>query len=218
MNERYRALLELYAQQSLGVRLYVRWRLALGLLEAERFDVLLPKEGLIVDFGAGYGVLTNYLSLKAPGRRLLGIDADPARMRVAQATAVNRRNVEFRCDDVLRVDLPPLRGAIMTDFLHHLSVRVQDRLLSSVAARLEPGGRLLVRDVNPLHDPRWKYWCSVVADVVLYPDPRTTKLQNRRPADLMGLLSSLGLRVEMSRADARSPFAAVLYVAERSAG
>ena len=216
MDERYRAVAELYATQGLRVRLYVYLRLALRLLKAEVFDSLLPREGLIVDFGCGYGLLGNYLALQAPGRQALGIDSDASRIRVAQATVGSRRNVRFVCQDVAGIDLPAMQGAVMTDFLHHLPRPLQSQVLAAAMASLAPGGVLLIREVNPAHRPRWKYWCSVLAEVLMYPDPRTTKLRNRQPGQLVEELRSLGAEVEVSAADRRSPFAAILYVCRKA--
>jgi hypothetical protein len=119
---------------------------------------------------------------------------------------------------VIGMSLPRMHGAIMTDFLHHLPLDLQGQLLKSVVASLEPGGVLLIREVNPSHRPRWKYWCSVLAELIMYADPRVTKLQNRKPDELMRELSGLDLSVTMSAADQRSPFAAVLYVCRKAVG
>src|SRR4051794_26756275 len=97
--ERYRPVADLYSGQGLRVRSYVYLRLLLGLLKAEQFDTLLPQQGLVVDFGCGYGLLANYLSLQAPRRQVLGIDADCARIAVAQASIRDRTNVQFACQD-----------------------------------------------------------------------------------------------------------------------
>jgi 2-polyprenyl-3-methyl-5-hydroxy-6-metoxy-1,4-benzoquinol methylase len=217
MDASSRAIARLYDAQGLRIRAYVYLRLALNLLKAEQFDALLPAQGQVVDFGCGYGLLANYLSLVAPCRMVLGIDADLRRIKVAQATVGARRNIRFECGDAATVALPPLSGAVMTDFLHHLPMAVQSGVLRSVMAALEPEGVLLIREVNPAHRPRWKYWCSVLAELAMYPDPRAIKLRNRRPEELVAELRSLGAEVEVSMADRRSPFAAILYVCRRRA-
>src|SRR5947209_18095343 len=76
----------LYARQSVGVRLYVRLRLAFGLLSADLLNSYLAADGTVVDIGCGYGVLANQLALGHEGRSVLGIDSDPRRIGVARST------------------------------------------------------------------------------------------------------------------------------------
>jgi SAM-dependent methyltransferase len=217
MDGRYLALRRLYADQPPPVRWYVYLRLALRLLKAEEFDALLPPRGLVVDLGCGYGLLANYLALVSEQRRILGVDADERRIQIARATIGDRGNITFACEDAARLSLPPVHGAVMTDFLHHLRLPVQRQVLQTVASAMVPGAVLLIREVNPIHRPRWKYWCSVLAEVLMYPDPRTTKLQNRRPGDLGDDLRQMGFDVNAVAADESSPFAAILYVARKVA-
>src|SRR5215216_5886608 len=206
---------QLYAGQSGLVRWYVRMRTAIGALEAELLDSLLPRTGLVLDLGCGYGLLANFLAVQAPERQVVGVDLDRARIGVAQSTVNFRANIEFICADARDLAVSAPRAAVMTDFLHHLTRGAQDELLESLAARIEPGGVLLIREANPAHEPRWKYWCSALVEYVMYPDPRSVRLQTRAPSELALRLSRLGLRVHMYYADQQSPFAAILYVCEK---
>ncbi|MGI8422851.1 MAG: class I SAM-dependent methyltransferase [Chloroflexota bacterium] len=213
----YRRLAELYSRQPAAVRLYVRLRLGLRLLKANEFAELLPADGVILDCGCGYGLLANYLALDSDSRQVVGIDSDPARIAVAQATAFGRPNTSFRTGDLAGADLPMARGAVMTDFLHHLPYHTQSQVLGSVVRALEPEGILLIREVNPAHSPRWKYWCSVAAELLMYPRPGTVKLQNRQPDDLARELRALGLAVTYRQVDRGSPFAAIMYECRKHA-
>jgi SAM-dependent methyltransferase len=192
-------------------------RLRLRLLKADEFDALLPRSGLIIDCGSGFGLLGNYLALRAPDRRVLGIDADSSRVAVSQMTVGDRPNVEFLRLDLTSAPLPRADGAVMTDFLHHLRLPEQRRVLQAIGHALGPGGVLLIREVNPEHSPRWKYWCSVLAELLMYPSPNTIKLQNRKPSDLAQDLESLGFAVNYRQVDRGSPFAAIMYVCRKHA-
>jgi 2-polyprenyl-3-methyl-5-hydroxy-6-metoxy-1,4-benzoquinol methylase len=189
----------------------------MGLLAGETLSRLLPPEGVVADLGCGYGVLANQLALSAPRRKVLGVDADERRIATARSTIAQRNNVEFVCGDVLALALPPLAGAVMVDFLHHIRFPQQREVLEKVVLALEPGGSLLIREVNPAHEPRWKYWCSVLAELAMYPHPSTIKLQNRQPASLLADLEEVGMDARMDYADAGSPFAAVLYTCAKRA-
>lgn len=206
----------LYAQQSPGVRAYVQLRLRLGGLADGLVDRELPESGVVADIGCGFGLLANRLALSSSSRQVLGIEWDSRRLGVATATQGCRSNVQFIRADLRAAVLPPLDGAVITEVLHHLVPTDQDRLLGALADAIRPGGRLLVREVDPSARPRWRYWASYAADAALYPDPRSVKLRFRRPDDLSNTLRRLGF--EVTRAPGLGAFASVLYICVRIAG
>ena len=91
-------LLELYRPMTSRESFYLRtrWRLC----PFERVESLIPKEGSILDFGCGCGLLTNLLALRGPSRSVLAVDLDRDRIRVAERSVKDRKNVRFRCGDV----------------------------------------------------------------------------------------------------------------------
>lgn len=198
-------LAALYASAGPGVRAYVRLRP--WILPFEAIDRSLPRQGLIVDVGCGYGVLTNLLALGAEGRFVLGIDRDPKRIAVARKTVGNRPNIAFLVADALRIPCATWDGIVLTDFLHHLPRPEQDRFLAEVRKRLRPGGMVAIREVG--ERPRWKRLMSRLADALLYPGDR---IAYRRPAELIAFLEQLGFAVEWLPDHPGRPFCTYLYL------
>jgi SAM-dependent methyltransferase len=123
--------------------LYRRWRLAFGGYRA--VSALLPSEGLIVDLGAGAGLLAHVLVDGAPARRVLAVDHDEARMAALRESA-RGLPIEAVVHDFSTFEVPACRAVVLVDVLHYLDVAAQDALLQRAALALLPGGVLLLRD------------------------------------------------------------------------
>jgi 2-polyprenyl-3-methyl-5-hydroxy-6-metoxy-1,4-benzoquinol methylase len=197
----------LYAPMGIWRSLYAGFRVSLS-----RFDLVehhLPPTGHVLDLGCGYGVTANYLALASPGRTVTGIDWDQKRIAIAQKTAVP--NTRFLQADVLHSDLPSADVVLMNDFLHHLEPPMQVELLRRLGSVLPKGAIVLIHEVNT--DPRWKFWCSWLSDMVLY------SFQGghfRSPGEWQRLLVEAGFAaVDVIRGDQGSIFARVSYLARK---
>ncbi|MCM2304022.1 MAG: glycosyltransferase [Elusimicrobia bacterium] len=164
-----------------------------------------PREGLIVDLGCGYGTFSNLLGLMAPGRRVVGLDYDTVKLRHAPR---GLGNVTFRDGDVRTAVTEPADAILLIHVLHHLgSYEEQEPLLASCREKLKPDGRLVVCEVD--RRPYWKYLLGWLADRLLYPGD---DIFYRFPEDLAPILERCGFRVDTIRSDAATPFAHVTYV------
>ena len=104
-----------------------------------------PAEGLIVDLGCGAGLLAHVLVEGHPGRRVLAVDHDEARVAALRASAAGLA-IEALCADMADLAVPACAGIALVDVLHYLDGPVQERLLARAAAALQPGGVLVLRD------------------------------------------------------------------------
>jgi 2-polyprenyl-6-hydroxyphenyl methylase/3-demethylubiquinone-9 3-methyltransferase len=198
-------LATLYAAARPGVRAYVRLRP--WILPLATIDQRLPRQGLILDIGCGYGVLTNLLALSSKERLVVGIDRDQERIAVAHRTIGGRPNIAFLVADALSIPFCAWDGIVLTDFLHHLPRPDQDRFLAEVRACLQPGGVMAIREVGDL--PRWKHLMSCLADRLLYPRDR---IAYRRPQELIAFLEHLGFTVDWMPDHEGRPFCTYLYI------
>jgi 2-polyprenyl-6-hydroxyphenyl methylase/3-demethylubiquinone-9 3-methyltransferase len=200
-------LIGLYAPFGPWRQFYARFRVMLA-----RFDQIeecLPPGGRVLDLGCGHGVQANYMALTKPERTVLGIDLDDRRIVVAQRTAEGRRNITFIQGDFTQVALPECNAVMMSDVLHHLPYSEQEKVLSHVHSLLVENGLFLIQDVNT--QPRWKYVCSLAADLALYGFER---VYYRSSNDWAALLASEGFRdIQVLRGDQKTIFARVSYIA-----
>jgi len=107
----------------------------------------------LVDLGTGTGALAARCLTYAPRARLVGIDADPAVLRVA-ADRLGAR-ATFVTGSFLRVLLPPCDAATASFALHHVRTRrAKARLYRTIRTSLESGGIMISVDCHPARDRR----------------------------------------------------------------
>lgn len=123
-----------------------------------RYDAMLgadlpPVVDLAVDAGCGPGQLALFLASRA--RRVVGIDASPAMLTVAQQEQRRRglANVSFVCADIAAGPLPPGCAAFVgcDCVLHDTAL---DATLPALRRLVAPGGLLVVRDLVVAHPRR----------------------------------------------------------------
>lgn len=203
-------LIGLYQSHSPLVRFYVKARSRL--LKLDYYLKFLPHQGLIIDVGCGYGVLANYLSLNLPHNQIIGIDLNKKRIDAALRTIGSRVNINYLIEDVTQWYWPSCAGIAMTDFLHHVTHDNQEIVLQKAFQSLEKDGVLLISEVDPTIKPVCRFWASYLSDRFLYP---WTWSYFRKPADLTGIISRLGFKVQIVNLSDHI-FAGVLYICHKS--
>jgi 2-polyprenyl-3-methyl-5-hydroxy-6-metoxy-1,4-benzoquinol methylase len=202
-------LLERYKPLSAWESFYLRtrWRLC----PFETVEAYVPKKGRVLDFGCGYGMLSNFLALRSPDRRVLGIDLNRARIEVAMRSSKGHPEVSFQLGDVRDFQGIPFDAVVMTDVLHHIdedNVRVLLRIMRSC---LSEEGTLVVLDVD--RSPRRKFFTTYLIDRLL----NLTRSLHYRSRDLLTvLLGQSGFRVhQVVSADRDLPLSDVIYLCRK---
>jgi len=134
-----------------------RWHVAgrLRLCPFERLAAYVPLTGLIVDLGCGHGVFASALALESSNRRVVGVEPSAHKLAAARATRPRQDNVFLVQGDVLSVPLAqPWRAALLIDVLYLFAREQQEQILRICSERLEPGGVLLLKEMDDR--PRWK--------------------------------------------------------------
>jgi 2-polyprenyl-3-methyl-5-hydroxy-6-metoxy-1,4-benzoquinol methylase len=202
-------LLERYRPYSTWESFYLRtrWRLC----PFEIIESHVPRKGRILDFGCGYGMLSNFLALKSPDRQVLGIDLNRARIEVARRSSKWHPEVSFQLGDVRDFQGIPFDAVVMTDVLHHIddaNVRVLLRIIHSC---LSAQGTLVVLDVD--RSPLRKFYTTYLIDRLLN---LSRSLHYRSRDLLMRLLDQTGFRVHRAlSADRGLPLSDVIYLCKK---
>lgn len=188
------SLYKLYSDSTLTERFYarLRWRLC-PFYEIER---LIPGKANILDIGCGFGLLSNYMALMSEDRKVLGIDLSEKRIAAAKKTIGRRANIDFIIADVKNLDIANCDAVVITDFLHHISFKEQERLLENIYSRLKNGGRLILQDVDASRPCR--YFFTRALDRALNVGK---PLYYRSKKDWQKLLQGVGFNVEVSSID-----------------
>jgi SAM-dependent methyltransferase len=202
-------LLDRYRPLSTWESFYLRTRWRLCPFEAVESHV--PRKGRILDFGCGYGMLSNFLALKSPDRQVLGIDLNRVRIDVAKRSSKGHPEVCFQLGDVRDFQGIPFDAVVMTDVLHHIDdvhVRV---LLRIIRTCLSDHGTLVVLDVD--RSPFRKFYTTYLIDRLLN---LSRSLHYRSRDLLMRLLGQTGFRVHHALpADRGLPLSDVIYLCKK---
>lgn len=128
-------------------------------------EKLIPMNGTVVDLGCGEGILTNYIGLVSKHRKVIGIEIDKKRIKIADHGI---SNVSFMNVDITKADLPQSDVIICFQLLHHLkSHRVQEELIANCIKNLNKGGKILIVEIRI--DYTLRYWLTWIADHFLVP-------------------------------------------------
>jgi 2-polyprenyl-3-methyl-5-hydroxy-6-metoxy-1,4-benzoquinol methylase len=203
------SILDLYKPVSFRESFYLRtrWRLC----PFELIESYIPRKGRVLDFGCGYGMLSNLLAERGPARMVTGIDLNPARINVAIRTVARRPNVRFHLGNVESLAPSPFDAVVMTDVLHHIPNDQVATLLAKIYSSLGRDGTLAVLDVD--RRPFWKFCITYAIDSLLNPSDRLWYRPLRR---IQEMTESAGLRTEkVIPADDGLPLADVLLLCRK---
>jgi SAM-dependent methyltransferase len=202
------------AYDSWIVRTYVWGRF--GIMRQRFLDEIgqyLPSHGRVLDIGCGFGLFSLYYASTRPGLHLRGFDLNGNRILTARNAArqLDILNVDYDIGDA-REYRPDERfdAAYMLDLVHHISESAAEPLLRAVAESLNPGGVLLVKDVDTR--PAYKRVFTRVLDLLM--DPHAP-VHYWPAAKLQALLESLGFRVYRHKMIDVLPYPHVLFICRK---
>jgi uncharacterized protein (DUF2062 family)/SAM-dependent methyltransferase len=201
--------LERYDEASRADRVYVRMKLATDPI-VEQLAMLHGPLGDVVDLATGRGQIALFLCDLGASASTFGVDWDARKVEVAQQAAGDDARMEH--GDIRRVELPSADTVLLIDVLHYLPVEEQDALLEHAVKALRPGGRLLVREVDPTRG--FKSRVAMLAERIATRTAynRGATLAFRTPDEIIAALSRLGLDAHVEGGD-QNPLANALILA-----
>jgi len=191
-----------------------RWRL----FPFPALAAFLPHDGVFVDIGCGHGLWGFYMARLRPQAIIVGIDPDEEKIALAEQIArrLRMKNTRFVAGAGEASSIPSARFISAIDVLYLLPYPEQERLLARAVGALEPGGRLLLKEMS--ERPRWKFvwnWLEEWLAVRMLGLTLGRKFYFRTVEDWRVLLASLGLSVTIRRLDAGYLHPHVLFVGEK---
>ena len=188
----------------------------------------LPPEGRLVDLGCGRGLL---LALVRTAREqaekgeypegwppppcldLHGIEGSQKIAEVALLALGDEARIDTA--DLCHVEVPPARVILLLDVLHYLPAAAQEDLLARIAAALESGGLLLLRDADA--DAGWRFTATRIQERACALARRhwRQRFHYRSQAEWMALLEKNGLAATAEPMAQGTPYGNVLIAGRK---
>jgi len=145
------------------LRLYARRKLRGDPIFPAAFQLFRESGKSLLDVGCGVGLLAFYLRERNFLPPISGLDCDGR--KIERANAVKRGGIYDDLDFIQQDVCDPIAqtgNIVLFDLLHYLDPNEQARLLSRLAARVAPGGLLVIRDCP--RDSNARFWLTYLAE------------------------------------------------------
>lgn len=178
----------------------------------KQIEKLVPKKGLIIDLGCGDGIMSNYLAIEDPKRKIIGIELNKGRIKVADK---GLKNTKFISGDILKKDVPSADIILLLHVFHHLlSFNEQELLIKKIYQKLKKNGKLIIAEIDT--KPFLKYWFTYLVDVVVVPilfegKIFSEKIFYRSEKEWMNLLTNNGFKCKVVSMEKGKPFSHITF-------
>jgi ubiquinone/menaquinone biosynthesis C-methylase UbiE len=176
----------------------------------------LPEEGTVLDVGSGIGMFGMFFAQMRPRLTIRGFDLNEDRIalssRAAGRLGLENVSFEFGRAEEFRATGEICNGIYILDVIHHMPPDSVPGLLEAFYETLEPGGRLLVKEVDT--KPAYKRIFTRLLDL---------GMDRRHPprywsnVEMRGLLSDAGFTVYQHAMIDYLPYPHILYVCQKRA-
>jgi 2-polyprenyl-3-methyl-5-hydroxy-6-metoxy-1,4-benzoquinol methylase len=146
--EQWAELQERLRQLPRYFRFYAHWKLRLDPVY-ELALAELPTKGELLDLGTGIGLLPVLVALARPSLRIRALEWDRRKAEVARRLLKGLPRASVEEVDARAFPNASTSAITMLDILHYGPPSVARRWLHACAGALEPGGVLLIRELEP---------------------------------------------------------------------
>ena len=118
----------------------------------EEIEQYLPRQGVVLDVGCGFGLFSFFFTQCAQDRKMIGVDVNANRIDMAKKVRDElalSQQIEFHVSDV--ADYPfqeAVNAIVVLDLLHHVPEETALRLLASFHRILQDDGILIIKDIT----------------------------------------------------------------------
>lgn len=178
-------------------------------------EKIVPRKGFIIDLGCGEGIFANFLGISSSERKVLGIEIDKTRLKIARRGV---KNVSFKYGDATKTKFQSADAIVLFHVLHHLnSYPDQEKVLKLCFNQLNNKGKLIIVEAEPKFS--FKFLLAWLTDHFLVPWIFERKfyapIYFRKIDEWKNILKLKGFSCKIVRAEINKPFPHVILVCEK---
>jgi 2-polyprenyl-6-hydroxyphenyl methylase/3-demethylubiquinone-9 3-methyltransferase len=214
----FRQLVGLYSNLSLLDKISIYARLLCIQPIMSVLNKYLPQNGVILDLGCGYGLISNLLALESECL-VIGVELSTSRIAAALQSIKGRKNIKFYAADIARFDIPRCDAILLIDVLLMLPDAVKRIIADKAYEKLVDDGLLVVKDTDK--SPRWKYVYTYLEECVKLNlgvgGHKTLRIpQYKSRNEFKSLFQEFGFSlIEVTNIKSIMPYPGVIYVCRK---
>ncbi|MFA5932986.1 MAG: class I SAM-dependent methyltransferase [Microgenomates group bacterium] len=175
-----------------------------------KIDKALPLSGTIMDVGCGAGIMSNYLAICSPARKVLGVDLSKNRIISAKQSISGRKNIKFKLGNITKMTIKKYENYLMVDVLHHIPFQEQQKLLTILSKKLNKSSLLIIKEVDASN--RLPFLFGHFWEKVLYPNEQ---INVRTRKEWLKVFSKLGLGCTVLTGSPIFPDSTLIFVCHK---
>jgi 2-polyprenyl-3-methyl-5-hydroxy-6-metoxy-1,4-benzoquinol methylase len=109
----------------------------------------IPKKGTILDMGCGHGYFSHYLWETSNKRKIIGLECDKSKLRVANQSLTDE-DIIFTDTDLMEEHYPEADAIVFLDVLYQLSTTDKLAVLKKCCVSLKKNGCVIVKEPSDL--------------------------------------------------------------------
>lgn len=180
------------------------------ILPIKQINKALPLEGIVYEIGSGHGSLAYEIARYSSDRKVIGLDLNKEKIEKAQDLFV-AKNLQFVKEDALTFSYKKCEGLILSDFLHHITFEMQEKIIKKISSVLNQDGVLIIKEIDQADVLRM--YLSRLWDFVLYPQE---KIYYRTKKAWQKLLGANGFEVSVRREVPWFPGSTYLFICRKT--
>lgn len=181
----------------LGKSTYWHGWLRLRTFPFESILKAIPRSGLMVDSGCGFGFSSFMASRQYPRLKVVAFDPDEEKIKVASRLLESLPHVTVT-QSFARIPKHQANAVVLLDVLYLVPTTQKKKFLENLGALLKRNGLLLLSFVP--QERTWRYWLAFVQERVMVNLAKRTygtkKFVFEKETELKQLLSQSGFRIQ----------------------
>lgn len=205
-------IINIYRKSSFFIKIYlwIRYKTCPFL----RIEQFVPKKGLIIDYGCGYGIFTHILSILSSEREIHGFDISKPRINEAKKTIRIDKKINFLDDNNQIEDIIKISDCLtMLDVICYFPNQEKEKIFESLHKNLRKNSILIIKDIQKKIST--KYFWNYIQEIFAVKIIKITKADSLNFCNskyMCNLLQDIGFKVRVVDISKNYLYPHILYI------